>query len=189
MRFKGNLIFVRHGETDWNATERIQGRKDIPMNARGHGQAREVGRQLRADGINVGIILTSSLARAEQTARILAGAIGLSENRLFVDERMTECAFGRLEGMTRDEVETEHPGLIWYVHGAPYDFAPFGGEHRDQVIARQVEAIEHYAYLIEGVKREALLLVGHGRALGSLQSHLGMPRQLLQGTYFSYFFP
>ena len=68
------LYFVRHGETDWNAAKRYQGRRDIPLNATGRAQARRNGRVLadllgsRAAALDH---VASPLRRARETMEIL----------------------------------------------------------------------------------------------------------------------
>ena len=46
------LYVIRHGETDWNAAQRWQGHTDIPLNARGRAQARDVAEVLRGLGLS-----------------------------------------------------------------------------------------------------------------------------------------
>ena len=51
------VFYIRHGETDWNVTGRLQGRRDVPLNARGRAQAMHCGEILQQlfarDGRNV----------------------------------------------------------------------------------------------------------------------------------------
>ena len=61
------LTVVRHGETDWNLTRRIQGQIDVPLNATGVAQARAVASTLRATTFQG--IVSSDLIRAQQTAQ------------------------------------------------------------------------------------------------------------------------
>src|SRR5215210_3123910 len=92
------LLLVRHGETDWNRDGRWQGLSDTRLNERGREQARALTGQL--DGIDV--VYSSDLARARETAEIVAEGAGL-EVRL--DERLRERGFGDWEGLNSDEIK------------------------------------------------------------------------------------
>jgi broad specificity phosphatase PhoE len=97
------LILVRHGETDWNAQNRWQGHSDTALNDAGRAQASRLAKGLdRADAL-----YSSDLARARETAEILAATSGL-EVRL--DERLRERGFGSWEGLTTEEIESSYPG-------------------------------------------------------------------------------
>lgn len=102
---KGLIIFVRHGQTEWNVQKRMQGREDIPLNEQGLKEA-----AITADGIksaceNTGIIfdrvVSSPLLRASVTGDTIASAIGC--NRVYCDERVTERDFGVLSGTPFDQ--------------------------------------------------------------------------------------
>ena len=69
------IYLIRHGETDWNAALRCQGREDIPLNRAGAQQALACGRALAGRGIAA--IYTSPLQRAAFTGQLIAGQIGL----------------------------------------------------------------------------------------------------------------
>jgi probable phosphoglycerate mutase len=58
------LLFIRHGETDWNRQQRFQGQIDVPLNATGHAQAARVASRLAADRHDV--LITSDLLRARE---------------------------------------------------------------------------------------------------------------------------
>ncbi|WP_067164740.1 histidine phosphatase family protein [Microbacterium sp. TNHR37B] len=70
------LRLVRHGETEWNALGLIQGHTDNPLNERGRSQAAAAGRELA--GREYAAVVTSPLARASETARIIASALNVA---------------------------------------------------------------------------------------------------------------
>jgi broad specificity phosphatase PhoE len=96
------LILVRHGETDWNAQLRWQGNSDTQLNDAGREQARRLADELG----RVDALYSSDLARARETAEILAGTIGL---QVRFDPRLRERGFGAWEGLTADEIESAFP--------------------------------------------------------------------------------
>ena len=71
------LLFVRHGETDWNARGWIQGQTDTPLNDIGRAQADELACALKRERIKPCGLYTSPQRRAMETARILGMALGL----------------------------------------------------------------------------------------------------------------
>ena len=103
---------IRHGETDWNAQQRLQGAMDIPLNDRGVEQAHDAGRLLR--GHDWTRIHASPLTRARRTAEIIAHEVGLPEPVL--EPGLVERSFGELEGrLVYDEhgnrVALDHPSV------------------------------------------------------------------------------
>lgn len=92
------LTLVRHGETDWNAGGRIQGSTDIPLNATGRAQAREVGEILAAEYAGrAAFVVSSDLSRAAETADVIAAALGTSVARRLLG--LQERSYGDAEGM------------------------------------------------------------------------------------------
>jgi broad specificity phosphatase PhoE len=93
------LILVRHGETDWNRDGRWQGGSDTSLNELGREQARALAERL--DG-EIDVIYSSDLARARETAEIVAAKLG---REVRVDPRLRERGFGSWEGLTMPEIE------------------------------------------------------------------------------------
>jgi broad specificity phosphatase PhoE len=93
------LLLARHGETDWNRDGRWQGLSDTRLNDLGREQAEAL-----AAGLDdaVEVVYSSDLARARETAEIVAARLGL-EVRL--DPRLRERGFGAWEGLTTAEIE------------------------------------------------------------------------------------
>ena len=104
------IYVVRHGQTLFNAEDRVQGRVDSPLTALGEAQAAAMGARLadlrRAEG-GAWTLETSPLGRARQTAAIIAAAAGLAEPT--VDERLIEASYGDFEGLTRDVLDARWP--------------------------------------------------------------------------------
>lgn len=99
------LIVWRHGNTDWNASHRVQGQTDVPLNAVGRQQAVDAAElliKMRPD-----VIVSSDLHRAADTAAALAALTGLSVG---YDKRLRERFFGAWQGLTMTEVADLHPG-------------------------------------------------------------------------------
>ena len=87
------IFLIRHGETPWTKEKRYQGTTDIPLNREGLRQAKAIARTLKREGVTR--IFTSTLRRAKETGRALAGALRI---RPFVDPRLNEICFGLWEG-------------------------------------------------------------------------------------------
>jgi broad specificity phosphatase PhoE len=107
------IYLIRHGQTEFNREDRVQGRVDSPLTALGIGQAKAMGAQLAAiirDAPGEWVLETSPLGRTRRTAAIIAEAAGLAEPR--IDERLIEVGYGIFEGLTRDEVDERWPEYI-----------------------------------------------------------------------------
>ena len=104
------LYYIRHGETDWNAEQRLQGHRDTPLNARGRRQASHCGGILRdlleRDGRAAAdcAYVSSPLCRARQTMELVRTALDLDPNGYGVDNRLIEISFGDWEGLTLPEI-------------------------------------------------------------------------------------
>jgi len=94
------ICLIRHGQTDWNAEQRLQGQTDIPLNERGKLQAKECARFLTDAKWDV--LLTSPLKRAKQTAEIIQKQVDLP---IIEVKAFAEKSFGDAEGMTKVERE------------------------------------------------------------------------------------
>lgn len=104
------LIFIRHGETAWNAEGRLQGRQDIALNAKGEYQAATAGRKLLSligpERVADPALpyLSSPLTRARRTMEIARATIGLDPAAYALDDDLVELSFGAWEGKTWPEV-------------------------------------------------------------------------------------
>ncbi len=89
---------MRHGQTDWNKENRIQGSTDIPLNAEGRFQMQTLGKQMADSGFQVDTVICSPLGRARESAGIIADAIGYTGEILY-DADYTERFMGPFEGV------------------------------------------------------------------------------------------
>ncbi len=135
MTFAFRLIFVRHGETSYNAENRLQGQRDILLNARGRDQASAVGRRLRAslgDEIDrleaSAAFVASPLGRARETMELARAAMDLPPKRYRLDRTLVELSFGAWEGLTWTEVKARDPEGVKARRADKWGFAPPGGE-------------------------------------------------------------
>ena len=144
-----DLVLVRHGETEWNRLGRVQGLSDIPLNETGRRQAREAGRRLRSQHWDA--IAASPLARAAETAEIIAQEVGLPGPELV--EALVERNYGDAEGLTGDEIDRRWGGELK------------ARESRESVLQRAVPAL---VALAERHQDGRVLVVTHGGVIGSL---------------------
>ena len=176
MRRLTRLFVFRHGETDWNAEERFQGHLDIPLNDRGREQARALGQKLLESGIEA--LLTSDLARSIETARIVAGQIGLPSERIFRGVGIKEAHLGEAQGLTTEEIrERFGEGLLrrWRSNLAEdADVSYPGGETGAQVLKRATEAIAGFAHANQHFSRIGIST--HGGVIRRLMHRIMMSR-------------
>lgn len=152
------ICFVRHGETDWNIEQRLQGQMDLALNAKGEVQATAVGR--RFAGLTATALYSSDLLRARQTAQPISDALHLP---IVLLQALRERHFGRCEGMTLEEISLQYEEDARAIQSHDPDYAsPGGGESRRQHQVRVLDCIEHLVHEHEG---QTLVLVTHGGAL------------------------
>ena len=155
------LIFIRHGETDWNRQQRFQGHIDVALNATGRAQAQRLAERLGAEAADV--LISSDLSRALQTAAPLGRAWTLQAAPM---PGLREQSFGILEGLDVPTIKTEHAALWrdWLSHRA--DFAlPGGGESLRQFHDRVLAAVRDIADTHAGRR---VAVVTHGGVLDML---------------------
>ncbi|MEO8545667.1 MAG: histidine phosphatase family protein [Burkholderiaceae bacterium] len=156
------IVAVRHGETDWNASARIQGQRDIPLNTKGRWQAERAAQSLLAAGEPLAAVYSSDLARAHATAHAIAVAHGME---VISDVRLRERGFGEYEGRTFNELEQRWPldTARWRARDATW--APPGGESL-QLLGERVLAVTNA--LAQRHVGEQIVLVAHGGVLDML---------------------
>lgn len=123
------LLFVRHGETDWNREARLQGQQDIPLNAHGRRQAERNGRALA--GILAAAdwrLIASPLGRAVETMQLLLSAAGMPGRSFAVDPALKEASYGEWEGLTLAEVALRDPQGARRREEDKWAFVPPAGE-------------------------------------------------------------
>lgn len=174
------IVFVRHGQTDFNVERRFQGVIDRPLNDHGRRQARQAGVVLASRvltpsaqvGVNVAPqarpriqMLCSPLSRAHETAQILHACFldaGANVDGLSVDERLIERDFGVFEGFTAVQIEQTHAAELaqWRDTG---ECVEAGIERSDAVGARMADACEDAAR--SAGEESTLVVVSHGSAI------------------------
>ena len=149
------LLLVRHGETDWNRDGRWQGGSDTHLNDLGREQAHALAQRL--DG-SIDVLYSSDLARARETAEIVAARLGLEVR---VDPRLRERSFGSWEGLTTSEIEERFANSHrrWQAgEGAGADDA----EAFEHFFARVTEFLADVLRLHPG---QEVLVISHGGSI------------------------
>lgn len=137
VRYARKIILVRHGETDWNPINRIQGHLDIPLNNAGILQAQKLAEELKNERIDV--IYTSPLARALKTAEI----INASHNVTLLSEPLiAEIDQGKWNGLTVAEARKRYPTTYRKWQENPLAASPPKGESILTVVKRNKTFLE-----------------------------------------------
>ena len=168
------VYYIRHGQTEWNVAGRLQGHRDVPLNARGHSQAIHCGDILRdlfaRDGRNPADLLyvSSPLGRARETMALARPALGLPADGYEVDDRLSEISFGEWEGFTIAQLHERDPVHISQREHDKWNFVPPGGESYLRVSARMGR---WYASL----ERDTVA-TAHGGTARGLMAYLGIAK-------------
>ncbi|OHA11417.1 MAG: hypothetical protein A3I44_01910 [Candidatus Sungbacteria bacterium RIFCSPLOWO2_02_FULL_51_17] len=147
-------FLVRHGETEWNKEMRYMGREDIPLNDAGREQARTTAAALKDTGID--IIVSSDLARASETARIIGRELGID---VIENEHFRERHMGEWQGKTTHELKEIHTEEGFTKIRFHYDEAYHGGESWREVEGRVMKGFQD---LRQKYQNKNVLIVSHG---------------------------
>ncbi len=152
-RVRGTALLMRHGETPWNREGRVMGRQPIELDEAGRAQVESsipLARMLEPN-----LIMTSPLARARQSAEIIAAGLGGIE--IIEEPLIEEVRYGKWEGMTYHQLINDESFLQY--RKAPLESVTPGGETIGQVQARGVEAVTRALGANHG---QRVLFVSHG---------------------------
>lgn len=151
---KTTICLVRHGETEWNALGKLQGREDVDLSPTGSLQAALTGTYLRSTG-PWEAVLSSPLIRARGTAEIIKNRLALDGIEILDD--LIERDLGMASGLTRSEVAKRYPNDV-----------P-GQEPLMVVKTRMMSCLE---YALRRYPERHLVMVSHGASINALLSLL-----------------
>ncbi len=158
------ILFVRHGETDWNVEGRLQGQTDIPLNALGRYQSEDVARRLTKllPDPTASRWIVSPLGRTRETAEIARRTLGLDPTAYETEERLKEITFGIWEGNTWAELRQKDPTIGINREKQKWDYVPPQGES----YAMLADRLKPW---LETVKEETVI-VSHGGVARALMA-------------------
>lgn len=155
------LYFVRHGETDWNQSERFQGHSDIPLNENGRVEISRLKPLLST--IEFDGVYASDLLRCQESAAIA----GYEEPVLSVNLR--EMNFGIAEGLTYNEICKKHPELS---EGWETNWDTFDVPNGESYIAFERRVVDEVSRIISQGGKRYLFFVHGGVIRAFLAYHL-----------------
>jgi len=155
------ILAIRHGETAWNVSARIQGHLDVGLNDAGREQARRLARAL-AGREPIDRLYSSDLSRALDTARAVAESTGAP---LTATTALRERHFGALQGRTFADVAASAPEVAEAWRRRQPDWTPPGGESLLSFRERITQAVQGLA--AENIGK-TIALFTHGGVLDVL---------------------
>ncbi len=155
------LLLVRHGQSEWNAMGRWQGKANPPLTNLGKEQALLASKKLP----DFSILASSDLVRARETAEIFARAHDKEPNDIFIEPQVQERDAGEFSGLTRDEIDKKFPGYLAQQRW------PSGWEPDDVLIKRLREGLGRI--IASSTGSDSIVVVTHGGCIYALESLLG----------------
>ncbi|WP_407968874.1 histidine phosphatase family protein [Bacillus altitudinis] len=157
------ICLVRHGETDWNAAKRIQGRTDIPLNDTGKWQAEQTGLYLK--DAHWDVVISSPLSRAKETAHLILQHVHAP---LVIMDDFIERDYGDAEGMSFEERQKLFPNKQY--------------PNMEPLSALQDRMLEGIEKVRATYPDKRVLIVAHGAAIHALLTALADEQMGIQDT-------
>lgn len=158
------IFLVRHGATQLTVEGRFSGDVGVDLSDEGRWQAARLGERLRGERVTAAY--ASTLSRAEETARIVGTACGVTPE---LRDGLREISHGHWEGLTRGEVETRFAEEYAAWEEDPFTFAPAGGESGVAVLARALPTLRDIVTANLGSR---VVIVSHKATIRLLLSSL-----------------
>jgi 2,3-bisphosphoglycerate-dependent phosphoglycerate mutase len=192
----GQLVLIRHGESQWNRENRFTGWTDVPLNEKGIAEALEAGRRLKEHGFRFDMAYTSVLKRSIRTLWIVLDELDLMWIPVERTWRLNERHYGALQGLNKAETAQKHDPELVHQWRRSYAVRPPALEKDDP---RHPRFDPRYAYLPRKLlpatesledtlrrvmpvwekkitpqllKEKNVLIVAHGNSLRGLIKHL-----------------
>lgn len=166
------VIFIRHGQTEWNVTGRYQGQSDVQLSEEGRQQAVKLAENFPVGKVDA--IYASDLQRAMVTAETIAKKFDL---KVQAEPAFRELSFGDWEGLTYQQIVDKWEDAMANFLQHPDILEIPGGESFPQVQKRAVKRLDE---LIQKHDGQTIVVVAHGAVLRTmLTAALHMPLQYL----------
>jgi len=160
---KTEIILIRHGETEWNSQQRMQGHSNSDLSSVGQAQIQALGQWMK--NVPFDHIYSSDSLRAKQTAEAITQFSG---HELKIDLRLREKNLGVFEGLTSEEARERHPEVFRLFKTAGSKYVIDEGESTQQLQDRALEIVDEIR-----IKHpeEHVLLVTHGGFIRVVMKH------------------
>ena len=157
------IILIRHGETEWNSQQRMQGHSNSDLSSVGQAQIQALGQWMKNAPFDH--IYSSDSLRAKQTAEAITQFSG---HELKIDLRLREKNLGVFEGLTSEEARERHPEVFRLFKTAGSKYVIDEGESTQQLQDRALEIVDEIR-----IKHpeERVLLVTHGGFIRVVMKH------------------
>jgi glucosyl-3-phosphoglycerate phosphatase len=167
----GRLIVWRHGRTEWNLQDKIQGQADIPLDDVGQSQAKAAAARLAS--LAPARLFSSDLQRAAATAAELAALTGL---KVEYDEALREIHVDDWAGMTMEELAAIHPEAAARIRAGELQRRGTNGETVEEVAERFAPALVRA--VDAGQPWDTVVVTTHGLAARvGICRFLGIPQE------------
>lgn len=164
----GDLVLIRHGETEWSHALRHTSYTDLPLTPDGEDQARAVAKLI--DHGAIGLALTSPMRRAMRTADL----VGLNQPQ--IDPELVEWDYGGYEGLTTAGIRERRPGWDLWSQGVVPGPDGHAGESPQEIGARADRVLERLRPMISDPASGDIVLVAHAHFLRVLAARrIGLP--------------
>ncbi len=157
------IILIRHGETEWNSQQRMQGHSNSDLSEVGRGQIQALGELMK--NVSFDHIYSSDSLRTRQTAEAITQYSG---HTLQFDQRIREKNLGVFEGLTSTEAKERHPEIYRLFKTAGANYVIDEGESTQQLLERALEFIEEIRLRHP---QERVVMVTHGGVVRVLMKH------------------
>jgi len=159
------LFLIRHGQTDWNLKEKIQGSCDIELNDTGVKQAEELGNKILEENYKFSKIYSSSQKRAIKTAEILSEITNVDYISI---DGLEEMNLGEWEGLSWSEIKEKYPVEYeeWFIKRR-YTKTPNGESYQDML-----ERVLTSIHKIIDENCNEVIIVTHSAVIMCIQCYL-----------------
>ncbi len=170
------LVLMRHGQSQWNLENRFTGFHDVDLTEEGVKEATQAGLKLKEASIHFDQVFTSTLSRANRTARLALESAGQATliDTMIAHDDLRERDYGDLTGLNKDETKEKYGEEQVHIWRRSYDTSPPGGECLKDVVENRVRPYytEQIKPLVDGGKN--ILVAAHGNSLRAMLIILGV---------------
>ncbi len=169
------LVLLRHGESLWNLSNKFTGFQDVDLSDKGVSEAEEAGIKILEAQIRFDQVFTSTLKRANRTARIALKNADQEDliERMIAHDDLRERDYGDLTGLNKDETREKYGKEQVHIWRRSYDVPPPGGECLKDVVENRVQPYYEQNIKPLVVAGKNVLVAAHGNSLRAMLIILG----------------